>query len=194
MGSVVRCLVQAQTSGEFNTDILRRKGFDVNMRLFRDNSGYRNLVLGITMYMGKLMSASYTDYSKLSGISGANIGIPLNIVGVRATETFRPDPATSLLKDSIWFLINPKIVAHSEATRIVKSNCGSIRLPEKIKVRRYEWVEVEYCNIEGKNVKTKVEGPMACTLQHEIDHNMGILITEKEEKCEGSVSDRPTNP
>lgn len=188
MESITRYLVQASMSSEVDTEILHRRGFNVNMRLFKSSSSYRNIVLGITMYMSKLATKEYSNYSAVSGVSGANIGIPLNLVGVRATKDFKPDKSSSITKDSLWILINPKITAMSSDTKVVSSNCGSILLSQKIKVRRYKWVEVEYYDITGRKIQTRVEGSMAYTLQHEIDHNMGILITDKEEKDDGNVS------
>jgi peptide deformylase len=61
------------------------------------------------------------------------------------------------------------------------SNCGSIRLEKPIKVGRYAEIEVEWYDEEGKfhkewrNIETG-----SLTIQHEIDHNLGILITERQ--------------
>ncbi len=108
----------------------------------------------------------YEDYPKLSGLSGANVGIPFNII-------------TILKNDIVTHMLNPTIVRMSKQTRIVQSNCGSLCLTEKVSVTRREWVEVSYYNIEGKHVQTRftiAEG--GSTIQHEIDHNKGILITD----------------
>lgn len=179
--SICRYLVQARTSGEFSDDILHRKGFDVNMRLFRESSKYRSIILEIVRHMSEVMNGSYGDYDEPQGISGANIGIPLNIVGIRASKNFQ-EKGIVVLKNNMWFMINPKIVSQSAETKVIESNCGSLRLPTKIKVRRHKWVEVEHRDLSGKEVKVKLDGAMACTLQHEVDHNLGVLITDKEEK------------
>lgn len=200
MSSIVRHLVQARMSGEFSDDILHRKGFAVNIRLFFSSSKYRNVVLGITRYMSDLMNNDYDDYAGLQGISGANIGVPFNIVGIRSLKNIN-DNSIVVMKGDIWFLINPKITEKSVGTHMVESNCGSIRLPKKIKVKRHDWVNVEYYDLSGENRKIKIGGAMGCTLQHEVDHNLGILITDKdavddkqrdEGKSRGGVSlDRP---
>ena len=174
--SICRYIVQARTSGEYDTDILHRKGFDVNMRLFRRSSKYRSIVLDIIQYMGKLAELDFTDYDELSGISGANIGIPLNIIGVRATKDMEP----GIVKDTMVFMINPKIVDNSTETRVVKSNCGSLRLPEKVEVERCRWVEVTYLDLTGAEKTVKFDGAMGSTIQHEIEHNLGVLITDRE--------------
>lgn len=183
MEDITRYLVQARMSGEFSDDILHRPVFDVNMRIFRAFGGYHTIVLSAITYMSSVVMKSFDNYSKVQGISGANVGIPFNIIGIKSTKQFKPDENSIVLKDSIWFLINPKIISKSTETKLVESNCGSVRLSNKIKTRRHAWVEVEYYNVAGKKIKMKVEGVMACTLQHEIDHNCGILITDKEEKA-----------
>jgi peptide deformylase len=110
------------------------------------------------------MSQEYEDYPKLLGLSGANIGIPFNII--------------SIYKNGVIHIINPSIVKMSKQTRIVQSNCGSLRLSAKCSVVRREWIEVSYYDITGKHHQEKftiAEG--GATIQHEIDHNKGILIT-----------------
>lgn len=181
MPSVKSCLVQDRMSGEFSTDILHRKGFDVNMRLFRSNSRYRSIVLDIIKYMGNLVDKEYDDYPKLSGISGANIGIPLNIIGVRATDNTTAG-GQSLQEGVFFFMINPRVVKESTTEHDSMTNCGSLRLQERIKVRRPSKVDVVFCDLSGKERRARFTGPMASTIQHEIDHNSGVLITDKEVK------------
>jgi peptide deformylase len=184
MADITRYLVQARMSGEASTDILHRPIFDVNMRLFRDSGNYKSIVLSAIAYMSFVAKKEFKNYAPIQGISGANVGIPFNIVGIRSAKQFRPDSNSIVLKDSMWFLINPKIISKSPETKVVESNCGSVRLSEKIKVRRHVWIKVEYYSEAGRKIRTRVEGVMACTLQHEMDHNCGILITDKEEKKE----------
>jgi len=136
--------------------------------------------MDIIKYMGKLSKCDFLDYSKLQGISGANLGIPFNIVGVRATAKAIKD-GLSAIEGTLFFLINPKVVEESKETYIVMSNCGSIRLPKKIKVERHEWVKVGYYDLTGAPKEDVFKGAFGSTLQHEIEHNLGILITDKEE-------------
>jgi peptide deformylase len=160
--SVEENLVQ---NSEKENDYLHRPLFNVNIRLFTSNEHYRKTIIDICDYMKLVMLQEYKDYSKLAGLSGANIGIPFNIISI-------------LKNDEITHMINPSIVRMSKQTLTVQSNCGSLRLPNKISVLRREWVEVSYYDISGRHHQEKftiVDG--GGTIQHEIDHNKGILIT-----------------
>ena len=77
--------------------------------------------------------------------------------------------------------INPVVLAKSPLPIVSSSNCGSIRLKKPIKVSRPEWVQVSYFN-EGGNRHCEVfhRENGGLTIQHEIDHNLGILITDRE--------------
>ena len=151
---------------ESENDCLRRLLFNVNIRLFTGNEHYRKIILNICDYMKLVITQKYDNYPKLAGLSGANIGIPFNIISI-------------LKNDEVIHMINPSIVRMSKQIRMVKSNCGSLNLTEKISVARREWVEVSYYDVSGRHNQAKftiAEG--GSTIQHEIDHNKGILIND----------------
>jgi peptide deformylase len=62
----------------------------------------------------------------------------------------------------------------------VKSNCGSILLKEPIKIKRFKRISVAWYDVNGNYHMEDFKGQVACTIQHEIEHNLGILITDKE--------------
>jgi len=69
---------------------------------------------------------------------------------------------------------------------LVESNCGSLNLEESIPVERHESVTVKYYPfpIEGEEYAAEFHLPIvetftSGTIQHEIEHNNGILITDK---------------
>ena len=73
---------------EFDRSVLHRKLFPVNMRLFASSAPYRTHILGIISYMEWVMSQTWEDYQSnpdggTYGISGANLGIPYNIIGFK---------------------------------------------------------------------------------------------------------------
>ena len=116
--------------------------------------------------MKLVMSQEYENYPKLAGLSGANIGIPFNIIAVSKN-------------DEIICMLNPSIVKMSKQTRIVSSNCGSLNLREKISVSRREWVDVSYYDIFGRHNQERFTiANGGATIQHEIDHNRGVLIID----------------
>jgi len=150
------------------------------MRLFKASIGYKSLILSVAKYMGTVTKKKFSDYSTPQGISGANIGVPLNIVGVKLTESAAKVCCGHV--GEMFFMLNPKVLYQSPETVITKSNCGSIRLPEKIEVKRHKEIEISYYDISGKENRGKFHGVFACTLAHEIDHNLGILITDNGDK------------
>jgi peptide deformylase len=151
---------------EKQNEILTSRLLDVNIRLFNENVDYKKIVLHICKHMKKVLWTKFSDYRKLSGISGANVGIPFNIV-------------LFIKNDRTYFMLNPHITRMSDKTTTVKSNCGSLNLKIDQPVKRREWIEVSYYTVSGKHT-TEVVNLRECggTIQHEIDHNRGVLITD----------------
>jgi len=150
------------------TDMLHRHLFDVNMRIFKENKQYRRLILSMVRYMVRVLETKFDDYDTAKGISGANVGIPYNIIAIK-TDSGEPR-----------VFINPIVIDHSEETFKAKSNCGSLRLSKKVTVERYKRIQIEYFDEKGTIKEEKFEGSEGSTIQHEIDHNMGILIIDKQ--------------
>lgn len=156
----------AQNSGSADEhDVLNRKLFDVNMRLYEHNKYYRCLVDHAIRVMLFIVEQDYDDYSDLRGLSGANAGIPWNIVVVKYGTTTK-------------VMLNPKVIGHSPATTKVRSNCGSLRLPQEVEVERWVSIDIEYFTRDGELKReyavSRSEGGL--TMQHEIAHNQGILV------------------
>lgn len=141
-------------------DILTRPLFDVNMRLYKSSPEYRTIIQECADYIWWLATTERKGYKKPHGFSGANAGIPFNIIA---------------LADGTQ-MINPRIL-EAAGYREVVSNCGSLMLEKPIKVWRCAEVMVEYWDLEGK--RREVRGYLP-TVQHEIDHNLGILITDRQ--------------
>ncbi len=166
--NVAEAIVQ---DGEEHDDVLHMKSAPVNIRLFKSNKHYREVVMQAVDYMLTTLYKKFNDYPKVRGISGANIGIPLNIVAIKT-------------KSSSEVFLNPRIINRSGATVSAKSNCGSLNLREPIKIKRYLWVEVEWHDVDSELhqeiFKIGDSGLVSsATLQHEMEHNLGILITDK---------------
>jgi peptide deformylase len=152
---------------------LRTNLLDVNMRLYNHNAEYRALVRVCCSYLRRVALYDLDGYSKAFGISGANLAVPFNIIGVvhnRSTNSA-----------ACQILINPEILEYFGPLVYATSNCGSIRLPNSIQVLRYAKVRVRYYNEAGDrliHVFDRKEG--SYTIQHEVDHNLGVLITDHE--------------
>jgi len=171
-GSTMKIAEMLIQNGEKHDGALHMKAGPVNIRLYKSNKAYKELITNVIDYMLMGSNFDFEDYPKAQGISGANIGIPLNIVVV--ITKIRP-----------YVFLNPTIVRESSDTITAKSNCGSLNLDESITVARRRWVWVTYYDVAAARKTRKFEIKDAgvipsATLQHEIDHNLGILITERE--------------
>lgn len=153
-------------NNEEDRDILTRKIFDVNMRLFRVNPQYRDFVLAAATYIAWNSATEKEGYKKPHGFSAANAGIPFNIIAYQRN-------------DNPKVMLNPKITRYYGEVIASESNCGSLTLAEPITIHRSEFIDVEYCNLHGDPVRlegiTRRQGGF--TIQHEVDHNNGVLIT-----------------
>lgn len=160
-------------NGKEHDDCLHRPGFDVHVKMFNENREFNKVIHRVIDYMKTVLCIDFRDYNKLKGISGANIGIPLNIVAV-------------MHNNIVEVFINPSITKVSRSKTTVLSNCGSINLPKAISVGSHAWIQVKWMDVEGRDHKehftmlsdNKIGPNIAGTLQHEIDHNQGILIID----------------
>jgi peptide deformylase len=169
--------------------------FPVIMRLFNSSGVYKKLILDSLDYMMEITTKKFKDYPEVKGISGANVGIPFNLVVMKVCKIGDVVPedlkGMTIRYKGYHFLhmINPKIEDHS--TKVFKplTNCGSLRLERQIRIERYYWVQVSFYDRDGKKCRNSIERPISGTAQHEIDHNNGVLITDREVKV-GEENDR----
>ena len=153
---------------ETQNDVLIRKLHDVNMRLYNSNREYRGIVREVANLLSRVLCMKFENYSSIKGISGANLGIPFNIIVVRINNVPKQ-------------MINPKIIESFGKRIDVSSNCGSLLLAKKITVSRSEFVKVAYYNLNGdKRTKEFSEEQSGFTIQHEIEHNLGITLLDKD--------------
>jgi len=110
------------------------------------------------------------------GIASPQIGITRNVfLFTRIDKEGRP----------VEVAINPKIVAHSE-NMICFEGDGCLSIPDiSGNSLRYEWIDVEYYNQNGKKIKERLEGNSrlgdftGIIFQHEYDHLRGTLFIDK---------------
>jgi peptide deformylase len=159
-----------QVGYEEENKFLHTKMFDVNMRLFSSSTEYKNIILSTLNSMRRIILSDFEDYT-LRGLSGANIGIPFNIIILLVKNSHYPD--------NILEMINPKIITYSGYVRKHSTNCGSICLPGPILVDRNDRIDVLYYKRDGllrRNIFSIEEGSLI--IQHEVDHGLGKLITD----------------
>lgn len=146
-------------------DVLKRKLFDVNIRLFHSSTQYKRIVLEVCDYIVWLARTEKEGYKKPHGWSGANAGIPWNIIAYTHN-------------DEVFVMINPRITNAFGDFKSVKTNCGSLTLEEPRKVHRSEFIDVNYEDTNGLTQIKRFGPTPGYTVQHEIQHNLGILITD----------------
>ena len=164
--------VMTHISHEEDLPFLRTKLFDVNMRLFRSNPSYKALIIHACQVVGEHALAIHEGYKKPHGTSGANLAIPFNIIGIVRQRGQK--------NEYCQVMINPKITRQYGSKIRSQSNCGSIRLKEPITIERYDTIDLEWFDETGIPHKQFMIGrdQGSLTIQHEVDHNLGILITD----------------
>lgn len=154
---------------------LRSTHFPVNMRLFKTSEDYKKIILQQCEYIRKRCLEEIPGYKKPHGMSSANLGLAHNIIGVTISRN-KPE-------EYCLIMINPRILELSGVDIISSSNCGSLTLENPIKVRRSNVALVEYYDEKGEHHSEIFDRTVgSLTIQHEVDHNLGILITDKEIK------------
>ncbi|KAL3930664.1 MAG: hypothetical protein SGBAC_011667 [Bacillariaceae sp.] len=78
------------------------------------------------------------------------------------------------------FLLNPRIVARSSEVDMQVWNEECLVLPPTFRatVLRDAFVSVEHETLHGETKTIELDGELARCLQHELDHDRGILITD----------------
>lgn len=145
--------------------------FPVNMRLFHTSSEYKKIILQQCEYIRNLCLNEKEGYKKPHGMSSANAGLAFNIIGITKNRNKK--------EEYCQIMINPVITFSSNSLVKTNTNCGSLTLKEPITVERSDYITVEWYDEEGDLLKESFKKETgAFTIQHEVDHNLGILITD----------------
>lgn len=151
---------------------LRKELFPVNMRLFNSSPEYKAIIKQQCEYIRQCCLDTKEGYSKPYGMSAANLGLSFNIIGITINRNKHDEYCL--------IMINPSYLPIEEDGQVdAISNCGSITLDKPITIKRWKSVEVTYYDEDGKECHTTYSHLSGGkTAQHEIDHNLGILITD----------------
>lgn len=151
---------------------LKSKLLPVNIRLMKTSPEYKTLIQNECDYIRFLALTQMDGYKKPHGMSAANAGLAFNIVGIVKNRGAKDEFCK--------ILINPEIKEYLGDFIPVKTNCGSVVLDSPIEIYRYETVDVCYFDENGdmwRHMFSRQDGSL--TIQHEVDHNNGILITDR---------------
>lgn len=106
--------------------------------------------------------------SKGIGLAGIQIGWPVNI--------FITNIAWN--KENERIFINPTILESSKEETICSEGCLS--LPGvSVEVKRPKSIKMSYYNLDGLQIVEEFDGLQARCNQHEQNHLMGIILTDK---------------
>jgi peptide deformylase len=117
------------------------------------------------------------DMLRNTAVAEGAVGLAAQQCGVNARIIYLEIPTNSFL-----LLINPRIIRRSSelAVKVWRENCLVLPPSFQATVLRDAWVDVEYQDWQGKfpySVK-RFCGELARALQHEMDHDRGILVTD----------------
>lgn len=106
------------------------------------------------------------------------VGLAAPQVGILQRFIVMMDPDT----ETVYKMINPRIVSKSEKTVNMEEGClsvlGADNLPVFAYVVRPESVVVEWTDENGKKCAAEMSGVPARIVQHETDHLDGILFID----------------
>lgn len=85
-------------------------------------------------------------------------------------------------------LINPNILNHSDKSSKDWEGCLSVPALRG-KVKRYDWVEIEYRDTNARLIKQRFDGFVARIFQHEYDHLIGKTWLDHIESTEDIVAE-----
>ncbi len=103
------------------------------------------------------------------GLAAIQVGEPLRMLVVDVSDKDE-EPAPLVV-------LNPEIVARSDARNIHEEGCLSI--PDYYAdVERPARVTVNYMDLDGRLQTVEADGLLATCLQHEIDHLNGVLFID----------------
>ena len=106
------------------------------------------------------------------------VGLAAPQVGITQRFLVMMDPDT----ETIYKMINPKIISKSEDTAVIEEGClsvlGAAGMPVYSNVRRPASVVVEWTNEHGDSLSAQMSGIPARIVQHETDHLDGVLFID----------------
>lgn len=122
------------------------------------------------LYEQMLKTVRHPDHAGV-GIAAPQVGINRRLFLAQRFD--KPEKPFELF-------INPVIKNHSEKFQLGPE--GDLSFEERAHIYRYEWIEVEYQNLNGETIDERIEGFTAIIFQHERDHLDGILLVDRAEE------------
>ncbi|MGR5063175.1 peptide deformylase [Photobacterium sp. DNB22_13_2] len=140
-----------------------------------------------------LSAGQYQDFApffnalqqKMLESNGVGIAAPQVSESIRAfIVASRPNPRypdAPMMEPTL--MLNPEIIWASDSMEKDWEGCLSIPGIRAL-VNRHTHIEVRYQTLEGKEVRTQMEGFIARIFQHELDHINGLVFLDRAEKAD----------
>ena len=140
---------------DFYDPILRQPTVPVKLETHDDFEYARNLAFNLASTLGEHQGL---------GLSANQVGLKDRVCAINMGE-------------EVWTLFNPEITERSAVPSKYQEGCLSY--PGLfLSVNRSEWIKVKFQAVGGQWVEEKFSGLTAVCIQHEIDHQNGILISD----------------
>lgn len=156
-----------QTTDAADLKILRATSTDVTLRDKDPN---------LQLLIDRMLATVKDPASAGVGIAAPQVGINRNVIWVQRFDK-QGEPFEAYL--------NPKITWRSELLR--KGPEGCLSIPDQYgDVLRNHIIKITYYDRHGNYHEEMMEGFTAVIFQHETDHLMGILFTDRQEQQKGT--------
>ncbi|MFQ5625680.1 MAG: peptide deformylase [Methyloligellaceae bacterium] len=110
------------------------------------------------------------------GLAAVQLGVPRRAI-VMDVNYRRADEEGGEMPKAPLAMVNPEIVARSDALRVHEEGCLSI--PEfYAEIERPAKITVRYIDRDGKQQEMECEDVLATVVQHEVDHLNGKLFID----------------
>lgn len=155
--------------------LLREKSVDVTLPLSAED---KELLTAMITYVRDSRDEELAEKENLRpavGLAAPQVGVLKRMIAVVVDEWKNDDEV--ILHE--FALVNPRIVAHSEAKSMLSNGEGCLSVDEVIDgyVPRFARIRVRgYDLLREQHVEIKAHGYLSIVLQHEIDHLNGIMF------------------
>jgi peptide deformylase len=106
------------------------------------------------------------------GLAAPQIGKTIQLIVMDTLYVDKFDGASAIM-------FNPELL-HGEGRVTYKEGCLSI--PKKfVEVERFAKIKVKYLNIQNKTIIREFKGLAAIVIQHEMDHLVGVILSDHEQ-------------
>jgi peptide deformylase len=166
--------------------ILKEIAKEVETPITKDDLNLlREMAMFVMQSQVKEKDENGDNYIPSIGLSAPQIGISKKMMVI-----VTPDDNQDLVTLAV---INPEITSVSRDNFINMKDgegCLSVQSIKGVKIPRYKWIRYTGTVVDlktgetTKKVMSKVEGYLSIVFQHEYDHLLGILITDRAEMAD----------